>query len=179
MGLSAAGLPTKCPYVNQFSKCFYLRINSCMDDDMHFTGCRDVIGTPVSFPKPNMTLKKYDVFEIMVNAPGETTATMGNCTFEYTNANGKWVAFFDWYYAPIGDNTVGAGTNDVIDKENTVQGKDKRGGSCFWLMYFDREAWDDCYFNTNDTLCEREATDLQNPVSQVRSTSSFKWTKLV
>ena len=140
---------TECPYVSPLSKCWAMRVNSCLDDEMKFTGCRDVLGTPVAFPPANFTLKKYDHFLFEVNAPGETKQTMGNCTFEYTNKNGKWEAFFDWDYAPIGPQTTGGGTNDVIDNEATILGKLPEGGSCYWLRYADREAWDDCYFNSS------------------------------
>lgn len=157
-----------CPHVNPLSKCWYMRVNSCLDDDMRFTGCRDVLGTPVAVPSPNTTLKKYDHFAFMFNAPAEMQQTMGNCTFEYTNANGNWVAFFDWTYAPIGDEITGGGTNDVIDNENTVLGNEKNGGVCYWLSYAGREAWDDCYFNANDTTCQPDYGAAPRATTTVR-----------
>ena len=37
-----------------------------------------------------------------IQAPGDFDATHGNCTYQYANSNGTWVAFFYWHWSPYG-----------------------------------------------------------------------------
>jgi hypothetical protein len=91
-----------------------MRINNCLEDDLIFLNCVDVVGT-ASTPTPTKT-PQFGHSTWKIEPPSEFGTGSGNCTWKYTNKHGEWILFADWTFSFLGGSAYGAGTNDVIDR---------------------------------------------------------------
>mmetsp|Transcript_43224 Transcript_43224/g.53094 ORF Transcript_43224/g.53094 Transcript_43224/m.53094 type:complete len:164 (+) Transcript_43224:102-593(+) len=123
-------------------------VNNCLQD-MTFWTCFDVIGSFIE--KPTTYIPQYSRGEWIINLPENAQIQQGNCTYNYTNSNGNWTAFFSWDWSWLGGESAGGGTQDELDNEITVMGM-KHDLACFWL-YYESEGQMDCTYRTNDTHC--------------------------
>ena len=146
-----------------FPQCVRFRINNCLPTQMRFTGCQDTLGKWVHKPT---SISPMGHTMIEISPPGFLQQTIGNCTWEYSNANGTWTAFADWDYAELGSDSFGAGTSDVVNGEITQIGQSARGNQCAWFMYSSM-SWDACYVGTNDTECVPANSQKTRRVRQV------------
>jgi len=94
---------------------FTFHVGNCLQD-MTFIECHDVTGSWIT-PPTDIPVNTADQFTI--SFPTNGGASTGNCTWEYTNGHGKWVAYWDWFVEILGDENFGMGTEDEIDDAET------------------------------------------------------------
>jgi len=130
-----------------------LHIDNCLQQ-MTLQSCRDVEGNWLI--KPNTTIPQYERGVLQMSFPLTTKQIQANCTYTYTNSRGTHQAFVDWQFSFFGQQSLGAGTADSADGEQTEL-SDPAGTlvkplNCVWFFYAS-EGEMDCVYRTNETLC--------------------------
>ena len=96
------------------------------------------------------------------SAASLTEPLIANCTWKYRNnatSPRNWTFFAAVTWTPLGSTEFGAGTNDVINDEETELGESKSNGqeNCLWAQYAaSGPTWDQCWVDTKTTWCQPE-----------------------